>query len=124
MSNCNIETIDKVKLINEKIFEFLDYLNDIISINEMNIDGKNINKLKNQIKLGLIYDNCLVMDLFENHILKYKDYIINRNEFIINEIQIKILDNKIKLYSMWKNINNENKDVIWKYLNVFLLLVE
>ena len=124
MSNCNIESIDKVKLLNEKIFEFLDYLNDIISINEMNIDGKNINKLKNQIKLGLMYDNFLVMDLFENHILKYKDYIINRNEFIINEIQNKILDNKIKLYSMWKNINNENKDVIWKYLNVFLLLVE
>lgn len=136
MNNYNISAVNKIELLNEKIIEFLDFLNDTIknmtindnieecNIEEYNIYKNNIKKIKTQIKLGLLYDNSIVYDICETNILKYKQDILNKNELVIYEVQIKLLKNEIKLYDMWKNIDNDNKLTIWKYLNVFVLLVE
>ena len=141
MNNCNISSLNKIELLNEKIIEFLDFLNNIIknmtindnieecnieeyNIEEYNIYKNGIKKIKTQIKLGLLYDNSIVYDLCETNILKYKQDILNKNELVIYEVQIKLLKNEIKLYDMWKNIDNDDKLTIWKYLNVFVLLVE
>lgn len=136
MNNCNISSLNKIELLNDKIIEFLDFLNNIIknmtindnieecNIEEYNIYKNGIKKIKTQIKLGLLYDNSIVYDLCETNILKYKQDILNKNELVIYEVQIKLLKNEIKLYDMWKNIDNDDKLIIWKYLNVFVLLVE
>ena len=136
MNNCNISSLNKIELLNDKIIEFLDFLNNIIknmtindNIEECNIEEYNIyknviKKIKTQIKLGLLYDNSIVYDLCETNILKYKQDILSKNELVIYEVQIKLLKNEIKLYDMWKNIDNDDKLTIWKYLNVFVLLVE
>lgn len=136
MNNCNISSLNKIELLNEKIIEFLDFLNNIIknmtindnievcNFEEYNIYKNNIKKIKTQIKLGLLYNNSIVYDLCETNILKYKQDILNKNELVIYEVQIKLLKNEIKLYDMWKNIDNDDKLTIWKYLNVFVLLVE
>ena len=136
MNNCNISSLNKIELLNDKIIEFLDFLNNIIknmtindnieeyNIEEYNIYKNGIKKIKTQIKLGLLYDNSIVYDLCETNILKYKQDILNKNELVIYEVQIKLLKNEIKLYDMWKNIDNDDKLIIWKYLNVYVLLVE
>ena len=35
-----------------------------------------------------------------------------------------LFKNKIKISDIWDTITNENKEIIWKYLKVFILLCE
>jgi hypothetical protein len=112
-----MNNMNNIEILNKKIIEFLDFLNSTI-------DNSNINKLKTKIKLGLLYDSDIVYNMFSEYITKYKYDIINNNEMVLYDLQIQMFDNKIKLYELWKNISNENKIIIWKYLKVFLLLVE
>lgn len=115
--NCNIENIDKLELFNTKLLEFIDFLYNIIP-------NKNLIKLKGKIKLTLLYDKTTVMDLFITHIETYKTDILNENENILLKVQKNILNNSINLYDIYNNIDNTNKITIWKYLKVFILLIE
>ena len=128
-------SLNKIELLNSKLLEFLSYLKNVIRnmINKSNNNIKNkyynfiINNIKSsqsQIKMSLMYNNESILDLFEQNILQYKSDILKKNDYIIEEIQDKIFGNKINLYSVWENINIEDKTIIWKYLNVFILLSE
>ena len=64
------------------------------------------------------------MDLFITHIETYKNDILNEDENILLKVQQNILNNSIDLYNIYSNINNVNKITIWKYLKVFILLIE
>jgi len=128
-------SLNKIELLNSKLLEFLSYLKNVIRnmINKSNNNIKNkyynviVNNIKSsqsQIKMSLMYNNESILDLFEQNILQYKSDILKKNDYIIEEIQDKIFGNKINLYSVWENINIEDKTIIWKYLNVFILLSE
>ena len=128
-------SLNKVELLNNKLLEFLSYLKKIvrIMIEESNSNSNkenytllvnNIKSSQSQVKMSLIYNNESMLDLFEENILQYKSDILDKNEYVIKEIQQKIFDNKINLYGVWNNINPSDKETIWKYLNVFILLVE
>ena len=115
--NCNIENFDNLELFNTKLLEFIDFLYSIIP-------NRNLIKLKGKIKLTLLYDKTTVMDLFITHIETYKNDILNEDENILLKVQQNILNNSIDLYNIYSNINNVNKITIWKYLKVFILLIE
>ena len=128
-------SLNKVELLNNKLLEFLSYLKKIVRImieeSNSNSNKENYNLLVNnikssqsQVKMSLFYNNESMLDLFEENILQYKSDILDKNEYVIKEIQQKIFDNKINLYGVWNNINPSDKETIWKYLNVFILLVE
>jgi|TARA_Y100000389_G_C17046063_1_gene310472 hypothetical protein len=117
MNNLNIDTYEnKLNILNIKIIEFLDLLNIIIR-------NDNIIKCKNKIKLALLYDVNIIYDLCEKHITDYKHDILNKNDKVLIDIEKNILNNEIKLYNTWNTIEEDNKIIIWKYLNIFLLLV-
>ena len=115
--NHNMNNMNKIEILNKKIIEFLDFLNSIIN-------NSNITEMKTRVTLGLLYDTNIVYNMFSEYITKYKYDIINNNEMVLYELQIHIFQNKIQLYELWKNISKKNKIIIFKYLKVFLLLIE
>lgn len=82
-----------------------------------------------------------ILELFKIHILnKYKQYILDKNErfFLDNEYNdvistqttggsneqnyAELLMNRLKLN--WNSIDEKNKEVIWKYFQVLIVLAE
>ena len=76
-----------------------------------------------------------VLELFKIHILtKYKQYIIDKNEnfFLENEYSdvvntqennyAELLMNRLK--HNWNSIDEKNKEIIWKYFQVLIVLAE
>ena len=117
MNNLSINTYeDKLNILNIKIIEFLDVLDKVIK-------NDNIKSYKKKISLALIYDVNIIYDLCEKHIVNYKNDILNKNDKILIHIEKNVLNNQINLYNTWNMIDEENKIIIWKYLNLFLLLV-
>ena len=117
MNNLSINTYeDKLNILNIKIIEFLDVLDKVIK-------NDNIKNYKKKISLALIYDVNIIYDLCEKHIVNYKNDKLNKNDKILIHIEKNVLNNQINLYNTWNMIDEENKIIIWKYLNLFLLLV-
>ena len=72
-------------------------------------------------------------DIFNTYVYtEYKDYILQRNEdfFLHNEVDIKStrkdqwLEFIANIRSIWKTLDEDNKDVIWKYFQVLVTLNE
>ena len=117
MSNLNINSYeDKINILNHRIMEFIDILYEIIK-------NDNIIKYKKQIKLALLYDVNIIYDLCEKYLIEYKNDILNKNEKKLIDIEKNVLNNEIKIYDIWDKIEEKDKTIIWKYLNLFLLLV-
>ena len=112
------ETID---IFNTKIIEYFDYLHLIVD--DVKIKNKII-KYINKIRLGIRINNIMIIDLFYNNLYEYKDDINNHNENVIKLFQLYLFENKLDLINIWKTINDENKNTIWKYLKIFVLLCE
>ena len=63
---------------------------------------------------------------------EYKDYIVNKNEdfFLTNDVEITTdskdywLDFIKTIRGVWKSLDDENKDVVWKYFHVLVALNE
>ena len=118
MNNLNINSYEqKLELLNTKLLEFVNVLYTIIK-------DDNIKIYKKKIKLALMYDNNIIYDLCEKYLLIYENDIINKNDKVLTNIEKNVLNNEIKLCEIWNNIDETNKIIIWKYLNVFLLLVK
>lgn len=117
MNNLNINSYeDKLCILNTKILEFINLLYNIIK-------DENIKIYKKKIKLALFYDSNMIYNLCEKYILQYEKDILNKNDKILIHIEQNVLNNEIKLYEVWDNIDAEKKEIIWKYLNLFVLLV-
>ena len=52
---------------------------------------------------------------------KNENSYINLVSIFVNPLQF---DNKLDLEKIWFTINSSNKEIIWKYLKVFILLFE
>ena len=110
-----------ISLFNSKVLEYLGFIDNLL-INEKT--KRELNKYINKIKLGLLVDELLLINLFEEHIYVYKNEINDKNIIIIKQMEEHLFKNKIKISDMWDTITNENKETIWKYLKVFILLCE
>tara|TARA_Y100000591_G_scaffold268365_1_gene242570 strand:+ start:2256 stop:2612 length:357 start_codon:yes stop_codon:yes gene_type:complete len=112
---------NNISLFNTKVLEYLSFINDLL------IDKKTKKKLftyTNKIKIGLLMDNLILMNLFKKYIYIYKNDINDKNKVILNKMEEHLFENKIKITDIWDTIEEKNKETIWKYLKVFILLCE
>ena len=112
---------NNINLFNSKIIEFLNFLENII---EDKYAKKKINKSINKINLALKIDINIISNLFYEKIYIHNEDINNENEKVLKVFQIHLFDNKLDLEKLWLTINCSDKEIIWKYLKVFILLFE
>ena len=76
-----------------------------------------------------------ILELFKIHILsKYKQYILDKNEnfFLSNDYNDIVVTNDnnyaellmLRLKDNWRSIDGKNKEIIWKYFQVLIVLSE
>lgn len=78
-------------------------------------------------------DNKKPQDIFNTYVyIEYKDYILQRNEdfFLHNLVEFEStrkdqwLEFIANIRNIWKTLDEDNKDVIWKYFQVLVTLNE
>lgn len=105
---------EKRNLFNIKIIDFLEYLDSIININ---IDN-HITNIKTVIK----YNKNVIFNLFNTNIKYYEKAILEKDSNILYYIESNLLQNKIEICKIYNSIDNSEKENVWKYLKLFLLL--
>ena len=112
---------NNLNLFNIKIIEFFNFLEKVIN----NVYAKKqIIQYINKIKLGIKFDSNIIINLFYDKIYDYNIQINNKNENVLEVFQIHLFDNKLDLKNLWLTIEENDKETIWKYLQVFVLLCE
>lgn len=110
---------------NNKLKEFLNDL--LVSFPEMN----DLKLLKNGLHLATTIDVKMPQKFFNEHVAcKYETHILGKNEeFFLNETYEAVaqqhgfdLDIVSKIKGIWGTIDGENKEIVWKYLQVLILL--
>lgn len=110
---------------NNKLNEFLrDLCNSFPDMSDLKV-------LKNGLQLAITIDPRMPQNVFNMHVAStYEKKIIEKDEaFFLQENYDTIavqhgvdLDIIGKLKGIWATLNDENKDIIWKYLHVLVLL--
>lgn len=112
----------QVKKFNKIIDEFLNELSIILP------EEKDIAIFRSQISVFSMIDEGKIIKSFIEHVYPYKKNILENDEhFFLGDGNIKnetdYLSESIHLKSLWKNkLSNENKEVVWKYFKVLILL--
>ena len=114
-------THNNINLFNTKIIEYFCFLEKII---DDSYAKNKIIKYTNKIKLGLQINSKMVVDLFYKKIYPHNIKIKNKDEDVFDVFKIHLFDNKLDLEKLWLTINCSDKEIIWKYLKVFILLFE
>ena len=115
-----------VKIFNQ---QFNNLLKDLINV------YPNLSQLKEyhtQLKVLLITNKNFLIQVFNQHLYKYKDYIEKKNEdFFLNIDYSKYGDddvtNQSKIFkNIWKSkeTTEETKENIWLYFKLFIKLIE
>ena len=111
-----------------KIFitQLLNFIDDLILLYPSDNDFK---LFKNGINLLNRTNPRKIVNLFREYVDKYEQRIMSRDEtfFLQNdydEIQKteNILESMNKLKNYWKDLNDSNKEKVWKYFEVLIKL--
>lgn len=112
---------NNISLFNTKVLEYLSFINNLLIDKKMK---KNLITYISKIKIGLLMDNLILMNLFKKYIYIYKNEINDKNKLILNKMEEYLFENKIKITDIWDTIEEKDKETIWKYLKVFVLLCD
>ena len=112
---------NNINLFNDKIIEYLNFLEKII--NDEYAKKKIIQNI-NKIQLGIKLEPSIIITMFYNNIYSYNEEINNKNENVLEVFQFHLFKNKIDLKKLWINIKENDRETIWKYLKIFILLCE
>lgn len=110
-----------INIFNDRIYEFVDFLETLT--NDCYVKKK-LKKYSSRLKLAECVDKSYALNLFEENLYKYKDRIFDKDTTILHKFQEILFENKIKISEMWKYLSEENKEIIWKYLKIFILLCD
>lgn len=110
-----------VELFNTNLFQFLDNLSKIISIDYYT---ELIEKKINNMQKILYIKNDILINLFNKNIYIYKNDILNEDVNILSKINKLELFDGLDITTILENMNNQNKTIFWNYLKVFILLCE
>tara|TARA_B110001450_G_C17509173_1_gene435667 strand:- start:191 stop:541 length:351 start_codon:yes stop_codon:yes gene_type:complete len=77
-----------------------------------------LNTLKNLIHIN---KNVIIV-LFKQNILQYKDHILYENMDVLKDLNKLSIFNKIELEDIWNTMDIENQQISWNYLKTFVLL--
>ena len=111
---------------NEKTDEFLkDLTTSFPDVEQFRYFRSGFNMLKN-------LDPKSPQRIFNTYVsTQYRDYILNKDEsfFLNHEIEVSYTDRKEYwnefigyIKNIWKSLDDDNKDVIWKYFHVLVVL--
>ena len=120
------------KLFNDKLYEFA---------KDLSISFPNVPEFKHfklGVQLGSSLDEKMIEPIFRKNVMKYRDHIMKKDAlFFLNSTFEDIAElNKevqgfgedhikqtiIKIKNLWESLDNNNKETIWKYLQVLLIL--
>ena len=108
---------------NKTVDKFLDELQTILP------EEKDIIIFQSQVGLATMIDPSKVLTSFIKYVFPHKEHIIKKNEkfFLGDGISVKqdYMSDAIHLTELWKNkLSVENKEIVWKYFQVMVLLAE
>lgn len=108
---------------NKMVNNFLDELQTILP------DEKDIVIFKSQLDVTAMINPHKILQSFILYVYPYKKYIMEKKEefFLGNNISLKkdYMTEAIHLTDLWKTkLSNENKEVVWKYFQVMIILSE
>jgi len=106
---------------------FTEFIDDVISLFPNDSD---LRMYKTAIVTAIKFDNKLAINIFNDSVVnKYGKQLLDRDESFFlnhdyNEVGINkeynALIDKVKNY--WTTMNDENKNIVWKYFKVLILL--
>ena len=92
--------------------------------NKNNKNNKNNKKeIINNILIILKTKKTHFISIIKNKLLKYKKYILSENIDILKKINNLFVDN-FDLEEIYNNLNKNDKNIIWTYLKIFIILCE
>ena len=103
---------------------FIDHLNKICE------NDSNIMMFKEKYYLVKKVNTTLIINSFIKYVLPFKNEIYNKDEryFLENGTKEDLGEKKYKysidLKENWKELNDQDKEIIWKYFRVLIILVE
>ena len=118
MSNINVKKFNKV------IISFLDELLAILP------EEKNIKVFKNQLSAVEYVSETKIIKSFIEYGYPYKTHILSKDEsFFLKYGNVKVegdyMSEALQLKRLWETkLSKENKEVVWKYFKVLILLAE
>lgn len=109
------------EIFNEKMYEFCD---DIINSFPSESD---FHTFKTMLDMSIAFSAKLPQEMFNTCVaVPYEEEIINENEtfFLRENYDPQFADINIvnKLKTLWKQLNNDEKRIIWKYMKVLIIL--
>lgn len=116
-----------MKKISEKFNKLVDnFLRDLQSILP---DETEIAVLKSQIAVATMWSENKILKSFIDYVYPYKEHIMEKNEefFLGDDISEKkdYLSEALHMAELWQNkLSDDNKDVVWKYFQVMVVLAE
>ena len=108
-------------IFNEQINKYLKFLKSIVEDEKIK---KQITNYRTNIKLGLLMDKHIVINIFYEYIYQHREKINNENNDVMGLFQNHLFDNELDLNAIWKTTKNEDKETIWKHLKILILLCE
>lgn len=110
--------MDIIQVFNSKLMEF---------VNDLSLVCPRVADFKPLLTLALNVDKTAGITIFDKYANKYEPYIMEKNEhFFLNENYITSSSTKhdliMEIKSVWTTLSEENKETVWKYLHVLLLL--
>ena len=114
---------DKYKWTNTFNNTFQEFINDLINTFP---DDKSFKLCKQSFTFMKNIDDTKPIEMFRVYALKYREQIISRDEgfFLNHDFKDEITADNVNLSveilmtlkSYWKQLTDDNKDVVWKYL--------
>lgn len=112
--------VDYIAMFNKKLIEFVDDLAQAFP------DFGDFKVMKNVLMIACNMTPIIPSNIFNQTAIKYEQQILNRDEqFLLEEkyddtnVDMSIAD---KIKDIWKQTDAENKEVIWKYLNLLVAI--
>lgn len=107
--------VDIVDIFNQKTLEFVDDVGQICP---------EIKDLQPLVRMGLSLDRTAALKLFDKYAQRFESHIVEKDEtFFLNEdYECENVDIIARLKTVWKTLTPSNKDAIWKYVQLLLLL--
>lgn len=108
--------------------KFREFVSDLVKVFP---EDSELKLLQKSIALILVVDERLILNIYRDRVLiPFGDKLMERNEefFLENnyqEIQKEVEDGARiieKVKGFWKTLDDTNKEVVWKYLLVLLML--
>jgi hypothetical protein len=119
--------MSNISVFNKQVSNFLDALYKILP------DNKDIYIFQTQLETMSIINKKLLVDNFIKFVYPYKGEILKKDEhFFLGRdlgedlgIEENQIERAIHLKKLWKeNLTDENKEVVWKYFQVMIVLAE